>query len=172
MSCRTQGGISRCPSVLPAFCPSVLPAFCLSVCPSFPPSVHPSPPWPSEPQFCSLRPDFGPLSHQISPFRPLFSPQEFKSALQTSFLPSRLQISPPDHKSALRASNQLFRPQICPLGLKPAPQTLNLLFWTKFCHPDFKSASGRLKIHPSIPQDIGLLRSLPCSHSTTSLDHS
>ena len=62
--------------------------------------------------------------------------------------PLWLQISPQDLKSALQASNQLFRPQICPLGLKPAPQASNLLFWTKCCHPDFKSASGRLEIHP------------------------
>ena len=130
MSCRTQGGISRRPSVLPSFRP---------------------PPWPSKPQFCSLRPDFGPLSHQISPFRPQFSPWELKSALWTSYMPSRPQISPPDLKSALQASNQTFRPQICPLGLKPAPQTSNLLFWTKFCHPDFKSTSGRLEIHPLCP---------------------
>ena len=138
MSCRTQGGISRCPSFRP-------------------------PPWPSKPQFCSLRPDFGPLSHQII---------ELKSALRTSYMPSRPQISPPDLKSALQASNQTFRPQICPLGLKPAPQTSNLLFWAKSCHPNFKSASGRLEIHPCVLQDIGPLGPLPCSHSTTSLDHS
>merc|ERR1712074_458036 len=106
-------------------------------------------------------PDFGPLSHQISPFGPQISPQELKSGLQS-----------PDLISALQASNQLFRPQICPLGLKPAPQTSNLLFWTKFFHPNFKSASGRLKIHPCVLQDIGSLGPLPCSHSSTSLDHS
>ena len=53
MSGRTLRGNSRRPSIL------------LSVCPPIPP-----PPWPSKPQVCSLRPDFGPLSPQISPFRP------------------------------------------------------------------------------------------------------
>ena len=78
MSCRTQGGISRRPS--------------------FRPSVRPPPLGHRGPQFCSLRPDFGPLSHQNrlnSPFRPQFSPRDLKSALQTSYLPSRPQISPP-----------------------------------------------------------------------------
>ena len=63
--------------------PSILP----SVVPLFRPSFHP-PPWPSEPQVCSLRPDFGPLSPQISPFWPQFSPWHLKSALQSSNLPS------------------------------------------------------------------------------------
>ena len=93
MFCRTQGGISRRQSVLP----------------SFHPSFHPSPPpRPSEFLFCSLRPDFGPLSHQISPFKPQFSPNQL-------FGPH---ICPQDRKSALQTSNQPFRPQIKPSGLK------------------------------------------------------
>ena len=50
MYCRTHGGILKCPS----FCPS--------------------PPWPLGLQVCTLRPDSGPLSPQISPFKPGFSP--------------------------------------------------------------------------------------------------
>ena len=82
-----------------------------SVHPSFRPSVHPS--------FCpplghgslSFGPNFGPLSPHISLFRPQSSSRELKSALQTSYLPSRPQISPPDFKSALQASNLTLRPQ-------------------------------------------------------------
>ena len=58
MSCRTLGGISRRLSFRPSFRPS-------------PPLGY------RGPKFCSLRPDFDPLSHQNrlnSPFRPQFSP--------------------------------------------------------------------------------------------------
>ena len=97
-------------SVLLSICSSVR----LSICPSF----HPSPLWPSGPQISTLRPDFGLLSPQMSPLRPELSPQDLKSALQTSNLPSKPRISPPSLKSALQASNLLFMPQIGPPGLK------------------------------------------------------
>ena len=35
-----------------------------------------------------------------------------------------------------------------------------------------KTFSGRLEIYPCVPQDIGPLGPLPCSHSTSSADHS
>ena len=68
--------------------------------------------------------------------------------------------------------SELARISSLPLGLKPVPQTSNLLSLTKFFHPDFKSASGRLEIHPCVLQVIGPSGLPPCSHSTTSLDHS
>ena len=58
------------------------------------------------------------------------------------------------------------------ITIHTVPHAFNLLFWTTFCHPDFKSASRRLKIYSCVLQDIGPLGPLPCSHSTTSLDHS
>ena len=84
--------------------------------------------------------------------RPSFRPQV--CSLRPDSGPLSPQISP-------------FKPQFSPRELKPAPRTSNLLFWTKFCHPNFKSASGRLEIHPCVLQDIGPLGPLPCSHSTT-----
>ena len=171
MSCRTQGGISRRPYVLP----------------SFRPSVRPPPRWPSRPHILTLRPDLGPLSPQISP-------PGLKSALRASNQLSRPQISSQGIKSALKASNPLSRPQISIPGLKSAlqasnlpprpkacPQTSNLIFRHK-SSPDLKprlnyllgllySPSGRLEIPPCVLQDIGPLGPLPCSHSTTSLDH-
>ena len=53
----------------------------------------------------------------------------------------------------------IFRPKIFPLNLK---SLLGLIY----------SPSGRLEITPCVLQDIGPLGPLPCSKSTTSLDHS
>ena len=107
MSCRTQGGISRRPSVRP--------------------SVRPSPPgWPSRPHILTPRPDLGPLSPQIS------SPG-LKSALRASNQLSRPQISSQGIKSALKASNPLSRPQISIPGPKSALQASNLPPRPKFC---------------------------------------
>ena len=86
MSCRTQGGISRRPSIRPSFCPY--------------------PPWPPEPQFCSLRPDFGPpsppppsppkpsLEAQIPVSRLKYQPQGPNPSLQDQIPACRLQSQP------------------------------------------------------------------------------
>ena len=131
MSCRTQGGISRRPSVLLSFRPSVPPR------------------WPSRPHILTLRPDLGPLSPQISPpglksalwasnqlSRPQISSQGIKSALKASNPLSRPQISIPGPKSALQASNLPPRPKFC-------PQTSNLIFRHK--------SSPRPQTQPQLP---------------------
>ena len=157
MSCRTQKGISRRPS----FRPSVRP------------SVRPHPHWPSRPQIC--RPS------------PQFSPPGLKSAFQasnqpppTSNLTYRPQICPPDLQLGLQASNQPSVAQICPPNLKSTlkasilPSSLQIcLLWPEsviYCQKC--ASSGRMEIPPCVLQDIGPLGPLPCSHSTSSLDHS
>ena len=75
-----------------------------------------------------------------------------ESALQASNLPLMPQAYP-------RISYLIFRPKIFPLNLK---SLLGLIY----------SPSGRLEITPCVLQDIGPLGPLPCSQSTTSLDHS
>ena len=121
MSCRTQGGISRRPSIHPSIRPSVHPSVCPSLRPSILLSIPPG--WPMRPHILTLRPDLGPLSPQISP-------PGLKSALQTSNQLSRPQISSkisyPGLKSALQPKNQHSRPQISPPGLQSAPNALSL----------------------------------------------
>ena len=97
MSCRTQGGISRRPSIRP------------SVLPSFPPSP---PRWPSRPQ--------------ISPPRPQFSRRGLKSALLASNQPPMPQICPRDLKSALQTFNQPSIPQNGSPSLNSALQPSNM----------------------------------------------
>ena len=115
-------------------------------------------------------------------------------ALQASNQPSRLQISPPP------ASNLTYRPQICPPDLQLGLQASNQPSVAQICPPNLKStlkasilpsslqicllwpesviycqkyaSSGRMEIPPCVLQDIGPLGPLPCSHSTSSLDHS
>ena len=146
--------------------------------PSVRPSFRTSPPrWPFWPQISPLRPDFGLLIPQISPPRPQSSPNslkssspDLKSGLQALNLPSRPQISSTGFKSALKAPILPLRPKICSSGLKSALQTSNPPSMTSVLGLIF-SPSGRLEIHPCVLQDIGPLGPLPCSHSTTSLDH-
>ena len=87
-------------------------------------------------------------------------------ALQTSYLSSRPENSPPGLKSALQAilaSNLPPGPQICPPDLTSAFHIhLDLTY----------SLSGRLEIHPHVLQDISPFGPLPCSHYTSSFDHS
>ena len=172
MSCRTQGVISKRPSV----------------CPSVRPSVRPPPRWPWRPKILTLRPDLGPLSPQISPpglksalwasnqlSRPQISSQGIKSALQASNPLSRPQISIPGPKSALQASNLPPRPKACPKTSNlifrhkssPRPQTPPQLPLRPAIFPLRTSGNS-----PCVLQDIGPLGPLLCSHSITSLDHS
>ena len=153
MSCRTQGGISIRPFVRPSFRPP-------------------------------------PVGHQGLKF----ALPALNLALQASNQPSRLQISPPP------ASNLTYRPQICPPDLQLGLQASNQPSVAQICPPNLKStlkasilpsslqicllwpesviycqkcaSSGRMEIPPCVLQDIGPLGPLPCSHSTSSLDHS
>ena len=150
----------------------------MSVRPSVRPSFRPSPPhWPSRPQ--------------IYPPSPKFSPPGLKSAFQASNQPLprlksdsnltyRPQICPPDLQLGLQASNQPSVAQICPPNLKSTlkasilPSSLQIcLLWPEsviYCQKC--ASSGRMEIPPCVLQDIGPLGPLPCSHSTSSLDHS
>ena len=105
MSCRAQGGISRCPSFRPSDSP------------------HPRRP---------LRPQISPPRPQISPTSFKSAPPCLKSPLHTSNLssrpwyqPSKLQISPPCLKFALQSSNLLSKPKFCPPALKYTFSGLN-----------------------------------------------
>ena len=101
-------------------------------------------------QHSHLRSDFGPLSPQISPPRPQFSPQDLisspdlKSALQISNQASKPQKSSPGLKYALQTSNQDSRPQIISPGLKSALKASSLpprplLFRPEVCPPDLNN---------------------------------
>ena len=94
-------------------------------------------------------------------------------------VPWAIKLALSDLNLTLESSNQPSRPQISPSGLKSTlqasklvPQTSNLPSKAESCHPKFKSASGRLEIHPCVLQEIRPMGVLPCSHSTTLLDHS
>ena len=102
------------------------------------------------------------------------------SPTPASNLTYRPQICPPDLQLGLQASNQPSVAQICPPNLKSTlkasilPSSLQIcLLWPEsviYCQKC--ASSGRMEIPPCVLQDIGPLGPLPCSHSTSSLDHS
>ena len=103
-------------------------------------------------------------------------------AFQASNQPSWLQISPPmpqncppDLKSALQTFNQPSKHETSPPNLNYTLQPSNMPLVALISHlepPQDRRKDGRLEIHPCVLQDIGPLGPLPCSHSTSSLDHS
>ena len=111
MSCRTQGGISLRPSVLPSVLPRV---------------GH------QGLKFALPAPNSA-LQTSNRPSRLQFSPPGLKSALPTSNLPYRPQICPPDLRLTLQASNQLSVAQICLRNLKFALQALILPSSLQIC---------------------------------------
>jgi len=108
MSCRTQGGISIRPSVLPSVPP-----------PRWPQIRSPSP------QICPPSPQFSPPGLK-SAFQASNQPPHLKSVLQTSNLPSRPSISPPSIKSALHGLNLPSKTQIGSPSLDSALQPSNM----------------------------------------------
>ena len=111
MSCRTQGGISRRPSVLPSCCPS-------------------PPRWPSRPHICPPSPQFSPLGLK-SAFQALNQPSRLQiSPPRASNLTSRSQICPLYLQLALQASNGsnfTSKPQIFSPSFNSALQPSNML---------------------------------------------
>ena len=108
-----------------------------------------------------------------------------KSAILSLILPQSLQVSPPGSyfsppglTSALHALNlpstpQTCPPYACPPGLKSALQASYpyLLTWSSNLMPEIcpHRTSGN---SPCVLQDFVPLEPLPCSQSTSSLDHS
>merc|ERR1711872_1153761 len=96
-----------------------------------------------------------------------------------SNLTYRPQICPPDLQLGLQASNQPSVAQICPPNLKftlkasilPSSLQICLLWPESVIYCQKYASSGRMEIPPCVLQDIGPLGPLPCSHSTSSLDH-
>ena len=86
---------------------------------------------------------------------PQICPPDPKSALETFNQPSKHKTSPPNLKSALQALILPSIPQIC-------------LQWPKLAPQDGRTSRNP----PCVLQDIGPLGPLPCSHSTSLLDHS
>ena len=102
-------------------------------------------------------------------------PLGFISAPHASNLPSRPQICPPALKSALQIVNQPSKHKTSPPNLKSALQALILRSIPQIClqWPKLAPQDGRTSRNPPcVLQDIGPLGPLPCSHSTSLLDHS
>ena len=139
MSCRTQGVISRHPSLHPSFRPSPLV------------------------DIQDLKLALSTLELALKalnqPPMPRICHPDLKCALQTFNQPSKHQISPPNLKSALQALILPSSPQICLQGPKSAILSLKY------------APSGHTEGRTSQNSPLCSTR-LPCSHSTSSLDHS